>query len=153
MLDLCKQVFEASLGIYTDICSTYLAALTPTLGLGSLLPVKMVGILELSVDEGYEGHPTLGYGAVPLPSGQASFVSISAGALPRWGESNSIFEEVRPAVARYRPEAQGWADTGYTESEFSAYKERPATHMALKWIHEDLKRLNLVKDHFPHDEQ
>ncbi len=151
MLKLCNQVVMNALLIYQDVCERFLSNLIPTLGLGSLFPVSIQGVLEFSGDPGYEGSPSLGYYALPVQSGQESSVDIKFGPMPAWGD-HSALDAIDNSIARNRPAAIGWATTSYSSWSVSVYKERPATRLALKWLNTDLRRLRLMDSRIRSDE-
>lgn len=148
---LCKQVFAAALSIYDNICRKLLPKVAPTLGLGSILPVAVNGVLELSNQPDYEGAPTVGYSMVPLPPGSELAVNIEIGSLPSWND-NSYFHNWKRAVSMFRPESAGWSRSTYSEWAFSAYKEQPATRLALRWLGHDLYQLHLLESNLHIDE-
>ena len=150
LAELASHIHENALAIYRAACERWLPGLIPTLGLGCILPVQIVGEVYRDQQDdpgGFLAH-LRSFDTLPLPAGQASTATFTYRAKPRagnqWDRLRRRRDDIGSAIQRLHPGSAPWARPRFVHGAFNAPSDTPATDLAYRWLWEDLQALRIV---------
>jgi hypothetical protein len=152
-LDRVRAVYGGAVAAYREIAEGPLASFGETLGIRCLLPAAVAGRLTTPSDAEGDERPwgaVLSYELLPVgvpgPAGRTGIdrVDIDQGPTVRdqWDEQR--WNDRRAAASAYgaaHPDAAVFAHWSSTQTVLHLWVPRPATQIALGWVHDDLKRV------------
>ena len=144
LLERTSAIYEAALRIYQAMVEQWFKPFADRLRLYRLLPVRLEGSLYRLHQDGID-IPGLDWEPVILRGGEPSHVSfvLSAQDTTNW-QSNDYFAEQRESFTRLRQEDTQRLTLFRTSSALDV-DPRPATQLAYKWLHDELRGLNWVQ--------
>ena len=144
LLERTSAIYEAALRVYQGMVEQWFAPFADRLPLYRLLPVRLEGSLS-RLDRGGMEFPWLDWEPVILQSNEPSHVSFvfEPERTRRW-QSDDYFTEQRDAFIRLR---QGDAErlALFRRSSVLDVDSRPATQLAYKWLHDELRELSWIR--------
>ena len=144
LLKRTSAIYEAALRIYQAMVEQWFKPFADRLRLHRLLPVRLEGSLSRLHRDGME-FPWLDWEPVILRGNEPSHVSfvLEAENTRRW-QSDGYFAKQRDAFAQFR---QGDAErlALFRSSSALDVDSRPATKLAYKWLHDELRGLSWVQ--------
>ena len=144
LLERTTAIYEATLRIYQAMVEQWFEPFADRLRLYRLLPVRLEGSLY-RVNQGGMDFPWLDWEPVILHGNETSHVSfVFSAPNPRRWQSDDYFAEQRESFARLR---QGDAErlALFRSSSALDVDSRPATQLAYKWLHDELRALGWVQ--------
>lgn len=151
-LRLVEQVYSAALAAYQNLIDTWFPRLAPTLGWGSVLPVRLELVLKPRRGDRFEDEPLLAVIEAAAESWDESGVSarIAADDDVAFGLRSGVFQAEYERLVALHPTTAAWAHLARHQGIISVYDDTPATDLAYHWVWRDLHQIGLLGKNPPH---
>ena len=145
LLERTSAIYAAALRIYQSMVEQWFKPFADRLRLYRLMPVRLEGSLS-RLHRGGMQFPWLDWEPVILQSNEPSHVSFvfEAESTRRW-QSDDYFAEQRDAFARLRRGDAERLALFRSSLALDGPEPRPATQLAYKWLHDELRGLSWVQ--------
>ena len=145
LLERTSAIYAAALRIYQSMVEQWFKPFADRLRLYRLMPVRLEGSLS-RLHRGGMQFPWLDWEPVILQSNEPSHVSFvfEAESTRRW-QSDDYFAEQRDAFARLRRGDAERLALFRSSLALDGPEPRPATQLAYKWLHDELRVLSWVQ--------
>lgn len=151
-LSLVEQVYRAALESYQMLVARWFPRLTPTLGWGSVLPVRLELVLKPRTGDSFEDEPVLSVMETAAVSWEQSGVvaRIAKDDDPAVGWRSGNFEDFAAQLRDLHPTTAAWAHLVRHHGIICVFDDTPATDLAYRWVWRDLHRIGLLEKNPPH---
>jgi len=136
--------FAGALDLYKELVAEWFLPLSPRLGVYSLMPVRLVGVLHH--DPGQVERSVLFWYMTPDDSDDRNHVEISIGDTRDAQKTRRTLDDLHELCARKRPERGRFALTStHFQGASQFVHSYPIMNLAYDWLWGDLARLRWVK--------
>jgi hypothetical protein len=143
---LAEEVYGTAIKIYSELVDNWFAPLAPTLGLASVLPVRIDLMVEMPKDDDHQ--PGIDYSFSATSSANGSHVVVRRGddaarelSLDIWDSDR--YMNIRARAKAMRSSNLNWMRLPAGLSAFDGFGDTPAMDLAYKWVKNDLEELRM----------
>jgi len=140
-----EAIFAGALAMYRELVEKWFDSFATRLGVYSLMPVWIKGVLWHTPEDAY-GKSVLFWYMRPIAAGDEDSVEISLGDPRVTGSNHELLNELHVLSNECRPERGRFASvsTHFTDASVFVHSY-PITNLAYEWLWEDLERLKWVE--------